>query len=204
MRTMNRQKRERRRKISPGQQSSGLMLAADKKETLRKTCKMKWSIQCVSGEEKLLLTNIRHLNHNLLFWRLLGSFIFSHSHTQGRNLSGMAIADITLLSGFDAINTDLERVRHKLIQWLFLINKELYSKYILFIIFSVLIVSCLYLMMEWVVFLHFAFLHCFSPTAKRSGGQVYFSLWAHTRKSAVVLQWGEMSTNTQLELIITP
>ncbi|XP_039530527.1 complement C4-B [Pimephales promelas] len=32
-------------------------------------------------------------------------------HTQGRNLSGMAIADITLLSGFDAINTDLEKLK---------------------------------------------------------------------------------------------
>uniref|UniRef100_A0A672KKA6 Complement C4-like n=1 Tax=Sinocyclocheilus grahami TaxID=75366 RepID=A0A672KKA6_SINGR len=33
------------------------------------------------------------------------------SHTQGRNLSGMAIADITLLSGFDAISTDLEKLK---------------------------------------------------------------------------------------------
>ncbi|XP_050986493.1 complement C4-B [Labeo rohita] len=33
------------------------------------------------------------------------------SHTQGRNLSGMAIADITLLSGFEAINTDLEKLK---------------------------------------------------------------------------------------------
>ncbi|KAK9960652.1 hypothetical protein ABG768_008497 [Culter alburnus] len=33
------------------------------------------------------------------------------SHTPGRNLSGMAIADITLLSGFDAINTDLEKLK---------------------------------------------------------------------------------------------
>ncbi|KAK7157442.1 hypothetical protein R3I93_008812 [Phoxinus phoxinus] len=32
-------------------------------------------------------------------------------HTQGRNLSGMAIADITLLSGFEAINTDLEKLK---------------------------------------------------------------------------------------------
>uniref|UniRef100_A0A671R434 Complement C4-like n=1 Tax=Sinocyclocheilus anshuiensis TaxID=1608454 RepID=A0A671R434_9TELE len=33
------------------------------------------------------------------------------SHTQGRNLSGMSIADITLLSGFDAISTDLEKLK---------------------------------------------------------------------------------------------
>ncbi|XP_048008850.1 complement C4-B-like isoform X9 [Megalobrama amblycephala] len=33
------------------------------------------------------------------------------SLTQGRKLSGMAIADITLLSGFQAINTDLERLK---------------------------------------------------------------------------------------------
>lgn len=33
------------------------------------------------------------------------------SHTQGRKLSGMAIADITLLSGFEAINTDLEKLK---------------------------------------------------------------------------------------------
>ncbi|KAK2903268.1 hypothetical protein Q8A67_007981 [Cirrhinus molitorella] len=33
------------------------------------------------------------------------------SHTQGRNLSGMAIADITLLSGFEPINTDLEKLK---------------------------------------------------------------------------------------------
>ncbi|XP_077065348.1 complement C4-like [Siphateles boraxobius] len=32
-------------------------------------------------------------------------------HTQGRKLSGMAIADITLLSGFDAISTDLEKLK---------------------------------------------------------------------------------------------
>ncbi|KAK9960650.1 hypothetical protein ABG768_008495, partial [Culter alburnus] len=38
------------------------------------------------------------------------------SLSQGRKLSGMAIADITLLSGFEAINTDLERVSHNLIQ----------------------------------------------------------------------------------------
>uniref|UniRef100_A0A8C1U1I6 Complement 4B (Chido blood group) n=1 Tax=Cyprinus carpio TaxID=7962 RepID=A0A8C1U1I6_CYPCA len=33
------------------------------------------------------------------------------SHTQGRNLTGMGIADITLLSGFDAISTDLEKLK---------------------------------------------------------------------------------------------
>ncbi|XP_052002681.1 complement C4-like [Xyrauchen texanus] len=33
------------------------------------------------------------------------------SHAQGRNLSGMAIADITLLSGFDADNTDLDKLK---------------------------------------------------------------------------------------------
>ncbi|XP_067305139.1 complement C4-B [Pseudorasbora parva] len=32
-------------------------------------------------------------------------------HAQGRNPSGMAIADITLLSGFEAINTDLEKLK---------------------------------------------------------------------------------------------
>ncbi|XP_052000318.1 complement C4-like [Xyrauchen texanus] len=33
------------------------------------------------------------------------------SHAQGRNLSGMAIADITLLSGFDAVVADLDKLK---------------------------------------------------------------------------------------------
>ncbi len=44
----------------------------------------------------------------------------------------MAIADITLLSGFDAISTDLEKVCHnKTYPVIFLINKKLYSQYLL-------------------------------------------------------------------------
>lgn len=119
------QRKGRRRKSSLAQPSSGSMLAPDADVTPVRTLITKSYMKCALGQESTMLCFTTSLlsepecicSHNACKMRdiktcrlTVPACLFNYSHPTERKITGMAIADITLLSGFEPHTEDLDLV----------------------------------------------------------------------------------------------